>query len=81
MRTSCGGVAEWLKAAVLKTVNVHAFVGSNPTASASIQCARQPTAPGAFQFLHQAQYITRTDMAFEKRLYFERASYRSLMAT
>lgn len=30
----CGGVAEWLKAAVLKTVNVHAFVGSNPTASA-----------------------------------------------
>lgn len=30
-----GGVAEWLKAAVLKTVNARAFVGSNPTASAS----------------------------------------------
>ena len=28
-----GGVAEWLKATVLKTVNVQAFVGSNPTPS------------------------------------------------
>jgi hypothetical protein len=30
-----GGVAEWLKAAVLKTVDAQAFVGSNPTPSAS----------------------------------------------
>ncbi len=30
-----GGVAEWLKAAVLKTANPQGFVGSNPTASAS----------------------------------------------
>ena len=28
-----GGVAEWLKAAVLKTVFVKANVGSNPTSS------------------------------------------------
>ncbi len=28
-----GGVAEWLKATVLKTVNAQAFVGSNPTPS------------------------------------------------
>lgn len=28
-----GGVAEWLMATVLKTVNVRAFVGSNPTPS------------------------------------------------
>lgn len=29
-----GGLAEWLKAAVLKTVKPKGFVGSNPTASA-----------------------------------------------
>lgn len=32
--TSCGGVAERLKAAVLKTVEPRGSVGSNPTASA-----------------------------------------------
>ena len=32
--TSRGGVAEWLKAAVLKTVEPQGSVGSNPTASA-----------------------------------------------
>ena len=31
--TRQGGVAEWLKAAVLKTVFVKANVGSNPTSS------------------------------------------------
>ena len=31
-----GGVAEWSKAAVLKTVDVQASVGSNPTSSANI---------------------------------------------
>ena len=31
-----GGVAEWLKAAVLKTVKCNSFVGSNPTSSAII---------------------------------------------
>ena len=30
-----GGMAEWSKAAVLKTVEVHASVGSNPTPSAN----------------------------------------------
>jgi hypothetical protein len=30
-----GGMAEWLKAAVLKTVEAKAFVGSNPTPSAN----------------------------------------------
>ena len=30
-----GGVAEWLKAAVLKTVKCNSFVGSNPTSSAN----------------------------------------------
>ena len=31
-----GGMAEWSKAAVLKTVEVHASVGSNPTPSATL---------------------------------------------
>ena len=31
---TCGGVAEWSKAAVLKTVEPRGSVGSNPTASA-----------------------------------------------
>ncbi len=31
----CGGMAEWLKAAVLKTVVPRGTVGSNPTSSAS----------------------------------------------
>tara|TARA_B100000029_G_scaffold449680_1_gene473071 strand:+ start:1346 stop:1645 length:300 start_codon:yes stop_codon:yes gene_type:complete len=31
-----GGVAEWSKAAVLKTVRVYALVGSNPTSSATV---------------------------------------------
>lgn len=30
-----GGMAEWLKAAVLKTVVMQGTVGSNPTSSAS----------------------------------------------
>ena len=33
-----GGMAEWSKAAVLKTVEVHASVGSNPTPSANKNC-------------------------------------------
>ena len=33
-----GGMAEWSKAAVLKTAEVQASVGSNPTPSAN-QCA------------------------------------------
>ena len=32
----CGGMAEWLKAAVLKTVVPQGTVGSNPTSSASL---------------------------------------------
>jgi hypothetical protein len=32
--TILGGVAEWLKAADLKSVDVKASVGSNPTSSA-----------------------------------------------
>lgn len=32
-----GGVGEWLKPAVLKTVSQQWLVGSNPTASANIQ--------------------------------------------
>ena len=38
---ACGGVAEWSKAAVLKTVEPRGSVGSNPTASASIIPDRQ----------------------------------------
>ena len=33
-----GGMAEWSKAAVLKTVEVNASVGSNPTPSANKNC-------------------------------------------
>ena len=32
----CGGVAEWLKTTVLKTVGPKGLVGSNPTASARL---------------------------------------------
>lgn len=32
-----GGVAEWLKAAVLKTVECQSSVGSNPTSSATLE--------------------------------------------
>ena len=35
-----GGMAEWSKAAVLKTVEVHASVGSNPTPSANTIAAQ-----------------------------------------
>ena len=34
-----GGMAEWLKAAVLKTVELKGSVGSNPTSSASKDAA------------------------------------------
>ena len=34
MRSQCGGMAEWLKAAVLKTAVSQDTVGSNPTPSA-----------------------------------------------
>ena len=34
MRIARGDVSEWLKEAVLKTVDVKASVGSNPTISA-----------------------------------------------
>lgn len=47
--TPCGGVAEWLKAAVLKTVKPQGFVGSNPTASA--RNATRPAANGSGRFL------------------------------
>lgn len=37
----CGGMAEWLKAAVLKTVIRKRIVGSNPTSSASFLKGRR----------------------------------------
>ena len=36
-----GGMAEWTNATVLKTVNPHGFVGSNPTPSASSRLDRR----------------------------------------
>ncbi len=36
----CGGVAEWSKAAVLKTVDPSGSVGSNPTPSAIVSIDR-----------------------------------------
>ena len=39
-----GGMAEWLKAAVLKTVVPRGTVGSNPTPSAIIQVLHQDLA-------------------------------------
>ena len=44
---ACGGVAEWSKAAVLKTVEPRGSVGSNPTASASKIPDRQNAAHAA----------------------------------
>ena len=38
-----GGMAEWLKAAVLKTVEPSGSVGSNPTPSASGDAERWPS--------------------------------------
>ncbi len=48
----CGGMAEWTIATVLKTVNPHGFVGSNPTPSANRVMARSPLQPG-LSFLQQ----------------------------
>ncbi len=42
-----GGVAEWLKAAVLKTVECQSSVGSNPTSSAIIHGEMAELAEGA----------------------------------
>ena len=47
-----GGMAEWLKAAVLKTVEPQGSVGSNPTSSARML---SPGSPGVFFFLNQPQ--------------------------
>ena len=41
-----GGMAEWSKALVLKTSEVHASVGSNPTPSASNSACRHRMAAG-----------------------------------
>ena len=40
-----GGVAEWLKATVLKTVLASASVGSNPTPSAMRKASLSPNSP------------------------------------
>lgn len=40
-----GGMAEWFKAAVLKTVEPQGSVGSNPTSSASIRSGRANARP------------------------------------
>ena len=40
-----GGVAEWLNATVLKTVDQQGFVGSNPTPSATILPDRSAWVP------------------------------------
>ena len=42
-----GGVAEWLKAAVLKTVECQSSVGSNPTPSAILLGEMAELAEGA----------------------------------
>ena len=41
-----GGMAEWTIATVLKTVNPHGFVGSNPTPSANLEITRSPMQAG-----------------------------------
>ena len=46
--TNYGRVAEWFKAAVLKTEAVKAAVGSNPTPSAILRSAQPDRAPGEF---------------------------------
>jgi hypothetical protein len=38
-----GGMAEWLKAAVLKTAEPKGSVGSNPTPSAIVDAERWPS--------------------------------------
>ena len=48
----CGGMAEWTIATVLKTVNPHGFVGSNPTPSANWAMTRSPLQAG-LPFLQQ----------------------------
>ena len=49
-----GGVAEWLKAAVLKTVKPQGFVGSNPTASARNAARPEPAGSGRFSLFGPA---------------------------
>ena len=53
-QTPCGGVAEWLKAAVLKTVKPQGFVGSNPTASARNAARPEPAGSGRFSLFGPA---------------------------
>jgi len=45
MSVDCGGVAEWSKAAVLKTVDAQVSVGSNPTSSAIFFCGEVSERP------------------------------------
>ncbi len=47
LRYIIGGVAEWLKAAVLKTVECQSSVGSNPTSSARFPGEMAELAEGA----------------------------------
>ena len=47
MEGAYGGMAEWLKAAVLKTVEPQGSVGSNPTSSA-MNAARPDRSSGLF---------------------------------
>lgn len=49
-----GGMAEWLKAAVLKTVKPQGFVGSNPTASARNAARPEPAGSGRFSLFGPA---------------------------
>ena len=53
--TTCGGMAEWSKAPVLKTGEVHASVGSNPTPSATAYRVSfaLPNAPRAFNIFQR----------------------------
>ena len=57
--TSRGGVAEWLKAAVLKTVEPQGSVGSNPTSS-----ARHVNAPAMGRFLFSDE-LQPSEVGFE----------------
>ena len=64
----CGGVAEWLKAAVLKTVDARASVGSNPTASAIFSLIKPPDRWRIFHVKHSPRA--------QRRPYRPQASHR-----
>jgi hypothetical protein len=62
-------MAEWSKAAVLKTVEVHASVGSNPTPSANKNCC------AIFMLFLLWLRDPNSDIRFDGEVFFQSATW------